>query len=921
MEPVLTEIEPLRGGSPVEYERNRFQLAGRWELEVKRKADCEALRPLDPANPGTLLLAKKTRSSHFCRLLYPLELPAARFSRILISYEFAGTDEAFLEWGAVLEQRSDGRRRFCVKAKTEFDGATIAHARTSETTAPSLFAVLGTMRKRSLLARKELVFGLGVIRIQPQDVLGKSGLFLAFQCGPASGSIEIRNLRIEIADESHTSVRSGRAPLHQASAAAHSTLVKQGQDPAGLQAEVLTEIEKLSSALPTPYYQRLSGLASRTGNLFFLNEIARTLQSVDLARDSAKDRPQNSFVSVVMPVHERETLVGSAIQSVLAQSHRNFELLICDDGSRDGTLRMLHSFDDRRIQVFRHHSRNGAASARNTCLRAAKGEYIAYLDSDNLWHPHYLEMMVSELSHWPGSGAAYASYFDIELGKDGLAFTRAVKLKDFHLEDQIEVPYIDLSSFVHRRQLLEVFGYFDERLNRRQDYDLICRLCWISEPRHVPYALNVYQRISGVPQITQSLPERSSVQIVDEKITDHYRRGIPTQGPTWLKSISVVCSDRESGKSAKAFAIAQGLSKCFDVQLIVFDTLEERLCGPRADCSFGCEVRHYESCDFPRFFETLGRAATEIRGDLIYAAEPGLHSLGPALLANHRLGTPIFLETDTPGGAEAPLKMNRPESVGLLGTILRSQDDAKNAYSPIWSQILNECALRLPTIFTDGINSNAHGTRRHHCLRNIKDQSIFDPAKFDRASIRSELGFRPEDRIVLFDDYGNRPKELSDLADLMHRLGDPYKLLVIATPNNSGVQSLAELSGGVLTILHPRSAKQMAAISLAVDLVVFWPDPEAAISQSKTPHRVSDAFAMGCGVIASPIGELARFSDRELSWPVPFGDIEALSGTIPAILADRSELGWRKERARKYFLREFSVRCGARRCRVRRGTD
>ncbi|MFT5631399.1 MAG: glycosyltransferase involved in cell wall biosynthesis [Gammaproteobacteria bacterium] len=102
-------------------------------------------------------------------------------------------------------------------------------------------------------------------------------------------------------------------------------------------------------------------------------------------------------VSIVMPAFNRADRIGNAINSVLAQSHKNFELLIIDDGSTDNTKEVLERFsNDDRVRVF-WNDHLGVSAARNTGLHNATGQYIFYLDSDNTWTVDFLAVMVVAL--------------------------------------------------------------------------------------------------------------------------------------------------------------------------------------------------------------------------------------------------------------------------------------------------------------------------------------------------------------------------------------------------------------------------------------------------------------------------------------------------------------------------------------------
>lgn len=107
------------------------------------------------------------------------------------------------------------------------------------------------------------------------------------------------------------------------------------------------------------------------------------------------------LISIIMPAYNREDTIMAAITSVLAQTYSHFELVIVDDGSTDGTVQVVESFADDRIRLIKGPGRSGVSEARNIGLRAAKGELIAYLDSDNTWQPEYLSAMVAALHKTP----------------------------------------------------------------------------------------------------------------------------------------------------------------------------------------------------------------------------------------------------------------------------------------------------------------------------------------------------------------------------------------------------------------------------------------------------------------------------------------------------------------------------------------
>lgn len=102
------------------------------------------------------------------------------------------------------------------------------------------------------------------------------------------------------------------------------------------------------------------------------------------------------LVSVVMPAYNASAFIFEAIQSALAQSHRNLELLVVDDGSSDDTVEVVlrEAAGDDRIQLLRNGFKKGPAGARNTAIEQARGRYIAFLDSDDVWYPEKIRVQL-----------------------------------------------------------------------------------------------------------------------------------------------------------------------------------------------------------------------------------------------------------------------------------------------------------------------------------------------------------------------------------------------------------------------------------------------------------------------------------------------------------------------------------------------
>ncbi len=221
-------------------------------------------------------------------------------------------------------------------------------------------------------------------------------------------------------------------------------------------------------------------------------------------------------VSVIIPVYNAEKYVAATIQSVLSQTYENFEMLIIDDGSPDSSIEVCQQFTDPRIRIIRQANR-GLPGARNTGIRHAKGDYLAFLDADDIWLPTKLEKHVNHLNNSPTAGISFCySSFINQQGKPTGLYQKPHKLYDITPSYVLcRNPVGNGSAAVIRREVFEdikfqdnMHGsvedcYFDERL-RHSKADATDIECWLrisiqTHWRHegLPEALTLYRVNSG----------------------------------------------------------------------------------------------------------------------------------------------------------------------------------------------------------------------------------------------------------------------------------------------------------------------------------------------------------------------------------------------------------------------------------------
>lgn len=220
------------------------------------------------------------------------------------------------------------------------------------------------------------------------------------------------------------------------------------------------------------------------------------------------------LISIIMPAYNREDTIMAAITSVLAQTYSHFELVIVDDGSTDGTVPVVESFADDRILLIKGPGRSGVSEARNIGLRAAKGELIAYLDSDNTWQPEYLSAMVAALHKTPNAQAAYSGQY-LYRGSHPEPF--AIRFASFNKGLLENRNYIDLNCFMHSKHVFKKTGMFDTQLKRFVDWDLILKISSEFTIISVPVILSNYFYELAENAITNDNSLHGYIDIVREQ--------------------------------------------------------------------------------------------------------------------------------------------------------------------------------------------------------------------------------------------------------------------------------------------------------------------------------------------------------------------------------------------------------------------
>ena len=203
---------------------------------------------------------------------------------------------------------------------------------------------------------------------------------------------------------------------------------------------------------------------------------------------------ESKFVSVIIPAYNAELYIVRAIESVLAQTYRDLEIIVVDDGSADNTASIARQFEDSIHYVYQ--SNRGLAAARNTGIRHAHSDIIALLDADDLWEPEFLEVMTGLLEQNPQAAGVYCGFQYIDsqgniVGKPNLT---VVPPEGFHNIQLIQGNWLSACGVLFHKHLAEEVGLFDESLRALEDADLWIRLSADRPFVGLPRALVKYRR-------------------------------------------------------------------------------------------------------------------------------------------------------------------------------------------------------------------------------------------------------------------------------------------------------------------------------------------------------------------------------------------------------------------------------------------
>ncbi|MAW94133.1 MULTISPECIES: glycosyltransferase family 2 protein [unclassified Leeuwenhoekiella] len=229
--------------------------------------------------------------------------------------------------------------------------------------------------------------------------------------------------------------------------------------------------------------------------------------------------------SVVVPVYNKANFVKQTIQSVLDQDFTDYELVLVNDGSTDGSLQILKAFDAPNITLLDQENQ-GLCAARNAGIQAAKGEIIALLDADDLWEPEHLQNLFELSQNFPEASLYGTAY--VELFQDAKPVPPKINLRTSEqqllIEDFFEAslfqPLVPPSSFAFKKEVVESIGGFDTTVTYFEDVDFYIRANLKFRMAYATRA-TMHYRFESENQVTHSNLHEQRIADLSKYLEEH----------------------------------------------------------------------------------------------------------------------------------------------------------------------------------------------------------------------------------------------------------------------------------------------------------------------------------------------------------------------------------------------------------------
>jgi glycosyltransferase involved in cell wall biosynthesis len=362
--------------------------------------------------------------------------------------------------------------------------------------------------------------------------------------------------------------------------------------------------------------------------------------------------------------------------------------------------------------------------------------------------------------------------------------------------------------------------------------------------------------------------------------------------------VAVTVWDMGHNAVGRPYYVADMLSREHDVELVGINfphhgtSIWEPIRG--AELS----MRSMPGTDLPQLIDDAERFTRDLRPDLVYVSKARFPSLLLAMTIKRRSGVPVIIDVDESELSFVP--SSEPISLAELEG-RRDRRDYVRAWSDSWTAATASLVSAADAVLagSEPLQRLYGGTWFPH----VRDELTFDPSRYDRARLRSELGYGPEDRVFVFLGTPERHKGVLELLRALEAQPDErYRLCIVGSTEDEDLRSELMRSPSV-QMIAPRPPSDVPALTMIGDLYCLLQDPAREISATQTPAKLTEALAMEVPVLAERTPPLRAFADAGLIHTL---DGVPLAQRIRELMADRDSLRRPVKPAREFFLQRMS---------------
>ena len=222
-----------------------------------------------------------------------------------------------------------------------------------------------------------------------------------------------------------------------------------------------------------------------------------------------------TLISVIIPVYNGELTIEDTVISVLNQTFLDFELIVINDGSSDSTLEILEKFKDPRLKVFSYPN-SGLSASRNRGIEHARGEFISFIDADDLWTSDKLEAQLNSLRENPEAAVSYSWTDFIDRSGNLLGFGIHHTADGYVFPNLLTFFFVGSgSNALIRKEVFEEVGRFDETLTAAEDWDMFLRLATRYQFSAVPAPHILYRITENSMSRNVIRQERECLKVIE----------------------------------------------------------------------------------------------------------------------------------------------------------------------------------------------------------------------------------------------------------------------------------------------------------------------------------------------------------------------------------------------------------------------